>query len=1090
MRKVLLSLCFVAALAFVGCSDKYDDSDIVAGLENAEGRLDALEDWQMSVEEELASMQTIIEALEANDYVTNVTEITTGGEVVGYQITFAQYGVVTITNGNDGADGNDGEDGKDGTTGTNGTNGEDGDSMFDIVDVDSENGYIYIKLVGDDTEYYIPMTTEMFIFDTATNSKVDDTYYYSLDGQNLEFQIKDLPEKCVGVNAALLTANGTFESTATTRADETYWAVLTTYDSETKIATVNVTVGSEAFTDEEKALLKITAISSTGTESVAILTLAPITDAESMSEWDAILEAIRVATTASAYNYTGEIEDGYTVELPATEAGEVTINITQGLDGNGINFVDEDDDDPFEGVLYLVLPSTNVSGIIAVNLTSAATVYIIDGELTSVINGGTYTTTPTYSMAMPTRADDLDEVDAVDGADNAKIYIKSKVETVEMYSGDITIADGGSITNLYLEGDTIITVDDEGSVSSVEVSDSGSATISGEVENVTTYGGDVIISDSGSVTTSITIDGSVETAVSIEIAGTVTEVANASSSTVTLTTTGSATVTTVSGNDVELDSGIAIGETCYLTLAKAIEYADGTTAITLAADTYSSDTVVTIDKSLTIEGAGAEESIIAYGFEIDNSDAVVTFKDVAIEVSGSDKAIEVTNATTINITSSSISGEQHLIYANCSGATYNIEGSVLTGTNKNTGLTNYANIYASSSATGNTFNIEDTTLNTVTESSGYQYAINICETTGATEVNLTGATKFYYESNNNSSQSRYYFIEHRVNNDERSTFTRDASITYSSDMTSKGISLASGLLFGKGTETSPYEIYDNYDLKVLKYYTEYDAYDADDCIFAYFKQMADIEYSLISTTYTSVYPSPFTTFTPSSTTTSVTSTQMLVQNFYGVYDGNGYKINNWGYNSTATGSNWGTDQNIGLFANVAEGSIIKNLTLTNTDGIGIYTTKDCQIINVGNVGSFAGTFAGEIFNCKSEIPITIYSSEPLCYVAGILAKPMCNGDDEVSYITNCEYNGTILLEGEGSAAGIFGSNTNPFSPGVIEIINCKVSGKITAPYAYGIYVEPAIVDLSWAGISGDYYGCYIDKDENNVSTAVLTSTAE
>ena len=110
----------------------------------------------------LSALQTIVTALQNNDYITSVDPLTENGKVVGYTIKFAKSNPIVIYNGKDGADGVDGNtpvigvkkdtdgiyywtldgewltdekgnkvkaqgtDGKDGVDGEDGTNGKDG----------------------------------------------------------------------------------------------------------------------------------------------------------------------------------------------------------------------------------------------------------------------------------------------------------------------------------------------------------------------------------------------------------------------------------------------------------------------------------------------------------------------------------------------------------------------------------------------------------------------------------------------------------------------------------------------------------------------------------------------------------------------------------------------------------------------------------------------------------------------------------------------------------------------------------------------------------------------------------------------------
>lgn len=56
----------------------------------------------------LSALQTIVKALQNNDYITSVDPLTENGKVVGYTIKFAKSNPIVIYNGKDGADGVDG----------------------------------------------------------------------------------------------------------------------------------------------------------------------------------------------------------------------------------------------------------------------------------------------------------------------------------------------------------------------------------------------------------------------------------------------------------------------------------------------------------------------------------------------------------------------------------------------------------------------------------------------------------------------------------------------------------------------------------------------------------------------------------------------------------------------------------------------------------------------------------------------------------------------------------------------------------------------------------------------------------------------
>lgn len=86
MKKILLFVTAVAVMA-AGCQ-KYDDSMLREQLNSQEQRITALE--------------VAVQALQARDYVKEVTPLTEDGKTVGYKIVFAQSGEITVMNGKDG----------------------------------------------------------------------------------------------------------------------------------------------------------------------------------------------------------------------------------------------------------------------------------------------------------------------------------------------------------------------------------------------------------------------------------------------------------------------------------------------------------------------------------------------------------------------------------------------------------------------------------------------------------------------------------------------------------------------------------------------------------------------------------------------------------------------------------------------------------------------------------------------------------------------------------------------------------------------------------------------------------------------------
>ena len=126
--KNLLSLLMCGLLLF-GCSDKYDDSALRNDLNDLENRVAKLEGLCKQMNTNISSLQTLVTALQSNDYITGVTPITNDGEIIGYTITFAKSNSITIYNGTDGKDGVDGEDGTDAVTPTIGVK-QDSDGVY------------------------------------------------------------------------------------------------------------------------------------------------------------------------------------------------------------------------------------------------------------------------------------------------------------------------------------------------------------------------------------------------------------------------------------------------------------------------------------------------------------------------------------------------------------------------------------------------------------------------------------------------------------------------------------------------------------------------------------------------------------------------------------------------------------------------------------------------------------------------------------------------------------------------------------------------------------------------------------------------
>ena len=185
MKRFISFIAIALAIVVSSCS-KFDDTDIWNKLNDHEKRIVALEELCKQMNTNISSLQSIVNALQKNDYITNVSPVRKDGEIVGYTITFAHSDTITIyhgTNGKDGANGKDGYtpqigvmkdtdgiyywtvdgewllDGKgnkiqangiNGTNGTNGSNGQDGSNGTNGVDgitprLKIENDYWYVS---------------------------------------------------------------------------------------------------------------------------------------------------------------------------------------------------------------------------------------------------------------------------------------------------------------------------------------------------------------------------------------------------------------------------------------------------------------------------------------------------------------------------------------------------------------------------------------------------------------------------------------------------------------------------------------------------------------------------------------------------------------------------------------------------------------------------------------------------------------------------------------------------------------------------------------------------------------------------------
>lgn len=101
MKKLFTILSFVLLLP-ISCT-RFDDSAIWEELLNHKERIEKLEAECNRLNANINSLQTILEALQTNDYVTDIVKIMEDGVEIGYSITFAKSGTVTIYHGTNGS---------------------------------------------------------------------------------------------------------------------------------------------------------------------------------------------------------------------------------------------------------------------------------------------------------------------------------------------------------------------------------------------------------------------------------------------------------------------------------------------------------------------------------------------------------------------------------------------------------------------------------------------------------------------------------------------------------------------------------------------------------------------------------------------------------------------------------------------------------------------------------------------------------------------------------------------------------------------------------------------------------------------------
>ncbi|MBE6236299.1 MAG: hypothetical protein E7112_08720 [Bacteroidales bacterium] len=99
-----LTYIIISLLTLLSCST-FDHTEILEQLRDHEERIQELEALCIKLNSNIEAMQTLLAALEDNDYITDITRITEGGIEIGYAVTFARYGTISIFHGTNGEDG-------------------------------------------------------------------------------------------------------------------------------------------------------------------------------------------------------------------------------------------------------------------------------------------------------------------------------------------------------------------------------------------------------------------------------------------------------------------------------------------------------------------------------------------------------------------------------------------------------------------------------------------------------------------------------------------------------------------------------------------------------------------------------------------------------------------------------------------------------------------------------------------------------------------------------------------------------------------------------------------------------------------------
>ena len=164
-----LPLFAAAVVLLTGCTRDDDIDDLLRQTEEHakqlaehEKRISELETWTKTANTEIAALQTLVNALEQNDYITGVLPVMEEGKEIGYTITFLKNDPITVYHGKKGDKGDTGatgQTGEKGETGAKGDTGEAGsDGLTPLIGVWADEDGIYwwtVQMDGDEVKFIV-----------------------------------------------------------------------------------------------------------------------------------------------------------------------------------------------------------------------------------------------------------------------------------------------------------------------------------------------------------------------------------------------------------------------------------------------------------------------------------------------------------------------------------------------------------------------------------------------------------------------------------------------------------------------------------------------------------------------------------------------------------------------------------------------------------------------------------------------------------------------------------------------------------------------------------------------------------------------